>query len=345
MKERTKSTLSNAFGSLINNDKAIASAKEAPLWLTIVIFFLAIILPIIPITVANGRSYGSSFISTYSYGTEKTLPMMALEMAKDGKTLTINENHELGLTTNDLDPEYKYVNSITNQTEMEIYFSAANTKEAQNAFLNSVKEHKFVLKEANETEGTETTYYHSSYVVFFNNGLYASIYAPNSMDVISYSALGDFKAYEPGTNLIEALVKLDEQTSITSDADIIAIMSDAAKTEAIFNNWKTLFNKTYYTARDRATWLGSLVYLGVYAGLTLIMGFLIWILTRGKNNPFNYLSLWICLKIEAWASLCPGLIGLLLGFLLPQYAVMVFIMTVGMRTMWLAMKQLRPQVQ
>lgn len=343
MKESKSALVKDAFGSLFSNDKAISVSKRAPIWLTILIFFLAIIIPVVPLTISASSSYGASFINSNSVCFEKTMPKLALEMAKDNVNfLTVNEEHELSITTNSETAAYKYVNQNTNRVEMEIFFSASTDSKARQAYINSYADHKYELA---EVDG-EMTYYHSSYTVFFNNAVYCCIYKTDSLDVIAYSSFGDFKSFAPGTNLVELLTTVDgNKLAPTTAVEINTLLADSNTNTAIMNNWKTIFNKAYISSRNTNTLMGSLIYLGVYTALSLIMSFLIWIMTRGKNNPFSYLSLLACFKIESWASLAPGLIALILGLFLTQYAMMIFIMCLGMRIMWISMRQLRPQVQ
>ena len=113
----------------------------------------------------------------------------------------------------------------------------------------------------------------------------------------------------------------------------------------VLANFKKFLNKSYLASKAKTTAVTCLFSLAVFAGLSLIMGFLMWVMTRGKNNPNNYFSLWLCLKLEARLALAPALITLLLGFLLVSYAQMIFILTLGMRVMWISMKELRPVQQ
>jgi hypothetical protein len=73
------------------------------------------------------------------------------------------------------------------------------------------------------------------------------------------------------------------------------------------------------------------------------MGFLMWILTRGKNNPNNYFTPWLTQKVEARLALSPAIITLIAGFFLVNQAPLIFILTLGLRVMWISMKELRPQ--
>ena len=343
MKSSKKQFIGEAFGSLISNDKAISCSKKSPVWLTILLFFLAIIFAVIPMTVNSANSYGSAFISRTAYGFDKTMTKIALEMSKDGVNyLTVNDNHELNITNSSESPAYKHTNVNTGRVEMEVYFSAAKDSSSKRAFINTVTDHHYVLSDAGET----TTYYHSSYVVFFNNELYCCLYELGTENVLTTSAHGDYKTMKPGTDIVTLLTTVDGvKLTPTSDQAVLDILAVSKNQDALLNNWKKVFDKTYETVRTQNTLIGTGIYLGIFAGMSLIMGLLIWIMTRGKNNPFNYLTLWACFKIECWASVAPGLIGLILGFFLTQYAVMIFIMCLGMRVMWISSKQLRPEVR
>ena len=95
MKERTKETLRDGFGCLINNAAAMRGAKNGPLWLTIVMFILAIFLPVIPLFVSQANVKGSSFLNSYSYGLERYVTSMALELKDEGYKFGIDEKHLL----------------------------------------------------------------------------------------------------------------------------------------------------------------------------------------------------------------------------------------------------------
>ena len=89
--------------------------------------------------------------------------------------------------------------------------------------------------------------------------------------------------------------------------------------------------------------MSSLVFLGVYIVLIFIMGLLIFLLTRGKTNMFNYLKFMDCQKMVWWASLAPAILAVIFGFIFTNFAQMIFIILLGLRVMWMSMKQLRPQ--
>ena len=110
----------------------------------------------------------------------------------------------------------------------------------------------------------------------------------------------------------------------------------------VLANFKKFLNKSYLASKAKTTMVTCLFSLAVFAGMSLIMGFLMWIMTRGKNNPNNYFSLWLCFKIQARLGLAPGLLTFIIGLFLTSYAQMIFVLTLGLRVMWMSMKDLRP---
>ena len=84
------------------------------------------------------------------------------------------------------------------------------------------------------------------------------------------------------------------------------------------------------------------VFMGIDAGIVLLFGLLLFLMTRGKKNPFRIYSFWDTTKIACWASFTPGVLSVALGFALTNYAVLIFMFTFGMRIMWMTMKSLRP---
>ena len=73
------------------------------------------------------------------------------------------------------------------------------------------------------------------------------------------------------------------------------------------------------------------------------MGLMVFLLTRGKTNPFRIYTFWDCQKIAYWAVPAPSVISLALGFFMSNFALVSFALVVGLRVMWLSMRTLRPE--
>ena len=360
MKEKSKDLLKNSFGSLVSNDRALAAAKTSPLWLTIIIFILGVLLPLVPITTAYASVSGAAGVNTNSYGLKNTVSHFALEMYKDDKTLVLNENKELPFNNDNSEtPIYTYTNQLSGLKELMVFTAPFDSKEKTTALVNGKektvkKQEKFVndVYENNKELVSEDdignkSYSMPSFVVYFKD-TFAFYTFKRGTDTAGISFSGDYKSFPEGTDVLRYLVA-DEKNPIAKPASSDEIKTTlATKSEVedtIFNNFKRFLNVSYRNAKDRATLYSTLIFGGIYLGLSLIMAGIIWLLTRGKNNPFNYMSILTTFKIESWICLAPALIGLIFGLILPlqmSIKMMLFIAPLGFRVMFLLTKQLRP---
>ncbi|NLZ15453.1 MAG: hypothetical protein GXY27_02045 [Erysipelotrichaceae bacterium] len=348
MKNRTKEILRDGFGSLINNAAAIRGAKSGPLWLTIVMFVLSILLPIIPIFTAQATINGSYFLSNYSYGLEKYITAIGLDLKENrGAEMIIDEDRLLTITENGAPvnvaefgtvKEYaSYTNSVTGEYNFLVYYVDApilSDKRLINTNLATLVYTKGTTTPSTANENV----YRPSYMILYRNGIYVALYKNSSVDPIAASYVGDFKATKPTNTFLSDLltVKNKEGNLVTPD------LYNNEYNLGVLNNFKRVLDDSYETEKVNKMWASSGIYAAIFLGLGLLMGFLMWILTRGKNNPNNYFSWWLCQKVEARLAFSPALITFIVGFFLASQAPLIYIMTLGVRVMWISMKELRP---
>lgn len=108
------------------------------------------------------------------------------------------------------------------------------------------------------------------------------------------------------------------------------------------SSWKTFFSDSWNSTRISSGWQMTGIWFGIYVGITVAFGFIIWLMCRGKDNLYHDLNLWHCQKIAYWASTTPAILALILGFMLSTYAQMFYIFIFGFRAMFMAMRTLRP---
>lgn len=365
MKERTKEIVRDGFGSLVNNAACIRGAKNGPLWLTIVMFFLALFLPVIPVFVTQANSQGSSFVKSNWYGMENYVTALALKLKEENVHFTVTEDHSLSIskdgaaidyTTYDYEvdgvdkngnptkvrtvaPFAYYLDEVTGQYDLVIYVSNAVTKKERTNVENNISSKKFVLgsKEA-PTEEEQINVYNPSYIVLYPKAFRMGIYGSNSTKLVSGSALGDYKTMKAGSEALSYLLEVKAK-----DGTLVPQSKTSTDyTHGVMNNFKKILNKSYETTKVQSMWATSGIYLGIFAGLNILMGFLMWILTRGKNNPNNYYSVWLTMKIQGRLGLAPAIIATVAGFFFPGYIYIIYILLVGLRVMWMSMKELRP---
>lgn len=348
MKPKAKKFLSNFFFGLFSNDHAIEGSKSNPWWVALIIGLFATLIPVVPITVSQAKTYGASFISNNVYRFDQNIADATVTLLNENKEFKV-ENKQLVYysagsvveTSEETDvlPVYQHTNTVTRQYELGIYYTK-RTGAGLSSFINDIatKIYKINTVEVPE-EGYEGGKYSPSFVVLSINGVYTRLNSDDSINVGSntytnYNA--DWKHFEEGFALLNNALPKDttvDKVDLNNSADV----------SKIFNNWKTYYNKAYITQKTYNTWMTSLLFWGIYVALVFVLGLLVFLLTRGKSNMFNYLKFIDTQKIVWWAALSPALLALILGFIFTNFAQMMFIILLGMRVMWISMKQLRPQ--
>lgn len=372
MKAKTKENLGLIFGSLFSNRKAVNAGKSLPWWMALIAFFLAVFLPVIPTMVSISKSYGSQmFANGYTYGIDTQLCGTTIDIVKSGYEFKIGEEHKLlaykdgksfnPTTSEDVKPIAKYSNTITKQIDFEIYYSIRPAKGKDNLqnLLDTISKRTYIVgtseegttttkskKEASKSSSETLSYYIPSFMLLYADGMVLYTYKANTT-TINGNTGGDWKHHEIGESLFESistvLVNENETLKASSDVSKDELMKNSSYVNGVFTNWKNSLDLSYLNNKDRSFTYSTLIFLGIYIALSFFMGLMVFLLTRGKKNVYRYLSLLTCEKINAWASFCPGLLAMILGFLMPNYAVMFFIALLGLRIMWLSMKELRPQ--
>ena len=350
MKPKTKKFLSNFFIGLFSNDQAIEGSKSNPWWVALIIAIFSVIIPVIPLTVAQANSYGSSFVSNYSYRLDTNLTAVTKDLALNNKEFKVNDNKFLdyyvdGALTNldetaDNNPIVFHKNSINQQYELVVYYTQREDK-ALVDYVTNIDGLRYQLKTTTvvtDSEADTAQLYSPSYLILHKKGLIIALRKEDSVTSVSngYLSATDWQNFEVGTEIIKSALP----EGVTADQ---VDVNNTEHINAMFKTWKTYFDKAFITQKNYNILMTSLVFLGIYTGLVFILGLLVFVLTRGKNNMFNYLKFIDCQKIVWWAVLSPAILATIFGFIFTNFAQMIFIILVGLRTMWISMKQLRPQ--
>lgn len=128
-----------------------------------------------------------------------------------------------------------------------------------------------------------------------------------------------------------------------NDKDLHTILTPN-ENQSVIDAWCNFLENGYSSTRIVLGWQYTGIMFAISAGIILLMGLLIFIMTRGKNNPFRIYTFWECQKIGYYASLCPALLGLLA--FIPAFSGMtmfLFPMMYILRITWMSMRSLRPQ--
>ena len=375
MNPKTKNILINSFKGIISNQSCIDNGKEAPWWLAILFLLFAVLIPLIPNHVAMNNTYGSSFLNAGSFDVDRGLAKASAQLVYDSKALKV-ENGNLHYyegttdkTPTALDPDLKlYEDTATVATKTEIKFGlyfSGKTGEDLDKYVDSLA----VVREVGTTTplpDTDPDYntkekYIASFMVLTPNTVRINIYkyhstaaaviGPNNVFNWLSSPNGDLleRILQPVVNIVDNNGNHVYGANTTEVANnlVTTIGLDKLPTEvkgATYNVWKGIFNETYLKYKNEAKWRTTLIYLGVYAGLMVFLGLMIFLLTRGKNNPFRVLNFWVCQKIGYFLSFTPAVLALIVGFIFSTNMIgqMAFIMLLSLRVMWASMRQLRP---
>ncbi len=380
MRAETKETLGRTFKSLISNQACIDGAKKDPWWIAILLFIVGIILPLVPLMVNASSADGADFINTpYHFTFDEAKVTSAFLSFDDTDTKFIvdkedhnylkmtvggTEQHPTINTDDSLDPScdtypiYRYEVSDTfegtpfNQYAFDVYYTERTKAEADNSIgmmieeisLRKYKGRTTDLLEPDEELETGEFAYIPSFLILGKDFIFGSVYKTNSLTVYSQNAYTqtnwDNANFDNSDNDLVAFVLtvLDKEGSpIAKDIGNLDFQNGA------YNKLKNVFSQSFLSYKWPGFWTNVGIYSAVFVGVVLFMGLLIFLLTRGKNNIFNYLKWYTCQKISWYACFTPGLFALILGFVFSNQSLMVFIMAVGLRVMWLSMKQLRPQ--
>ena len=371
MSLKTKNILVNSFKGIISNQACIDNGKEAPWWLAILFLLFAIIIPLIPNYVAMNNAYGSNFLGNGYWDTDRGLANTALTLKKDGKELKVESNHlyyyEGGakVDLNPLDDEIQlYQDTATIDAKTEIKFTTyytAKVGKGLNTLVSTLKAKTYrvgsttpITKDDDDWKTAEK--YTPSFMVLTPNTVRMYIYKYHSTKAAATAPEVFNWGTTPNCDLVERLLtpltKVKDKDgnyvygqTTTEVANNVSITNLPTEVKSkVLTVWKQIFNETYTNYKEVSKWNNTLIYLGVYAGLMLFLGLMIFLLTRGKNNPFRVLNFWVCQKIGYFLSFTPAVLALIVGFIFSTNIIgqMAFIMLISLRVMWASMRQLRP---
>ena len=340
--------------SLINNDACIEGGRTKRWFFAIIFAVLSLVLAVLPIMVTSLQAQGSDFTAgNYLYNYDNAIVAFSDSLAdnnlsmvvrKDanGRFLAVDKSQWEAAYTANAYKQYVHLNNDS-KVDFEVYYTEAVGQEFVD-YYTLVSQNKSPIdgswREAADTARS------TSYLIFGRERMVGQLFQPGNTTALS-GVSGDYLKLDLGFDFKSlATVEIDGVTYVTSHDDKFSepngFLSIDAYRRQIQNKWNDVYDAVYYntkmvTARD-----STLIMLGVDALLIFFMGLMIFILTRGKRNPFRIYTFWETQKIAYWASFTPSLLALIFGFIFTEYAVMIFVMLIGVRIMWMSMKSLKP---
>lgn len=194
--------------------------------------------------------------------------------------------------------------------------------------------------EVNE-EGENVVVLRNSFAIFSTSYYATAIY--NRKGELLGEHSGNYKKFTEGASLSSiSLVTINEveYTPITI-REAANQGHYSAYTDGVLSNLKDFYNTGHYTSKWNTFWGVSGVTFAVYLVLELLLGFVVWLTTRGKKNPMRFITFLDSVKMVAWLSFTPGVLALL-GFLMPQLTPVVFVLFLTFRVMFFSFRSLKP---
>ena len=347
MDPEVKRNLTNTFKSIISNQACVDGGKEAPCWIAVIFLIISIVLPVIPILVTQTKTYGSSFLASYSYEVDRGLANTTKKLNDDGFVITAKDGllSFSGTVSEDSDhpvAEDIYQDTAANESYYLFRFYVTNkTGNELTSFINNVSTNKFVKKSTTKydpvhvsmEEYTDDDLYIPSFIILTPTTMVMNVYKVQTVTVAGSTYGGLNWNHTANGNLLERMLTVDP-----------TLTTDAQKQKAVYENWKGVLNETFIDQKNINTRNTTLIYTGVYAGLILFLGLMVFLLTRGRSNPNRNINILKCQFIVWWASFTPAVLGMILGFVFSTNMIgqMGFIVFMSIRIMWLSMRQLRP---
>lgn len=374
MNAKVKTHLSNIFVSQVSNERAIYSAKNYHWWTSVVMAVLGAFLPVIPIMVTQGKTTGSDFIKSAYYGYDQYLAKTSIDLDSTGLYRYYTENNQL-LAADKTDASKKWENTwidpineenIPDETPIAVYdeyylnnenvgsyrrafevyytdrvFNSKNTDYTVSKLLKKLAEQTYILNTATPVKYTgqeeykDSAKYSPSFLLLHKNGMYGYVFKTGTTSIANYTSSGfDWTKFKTEdlfqyVTTVEGIANKDAK-----DANYVA---------GAVKNWKVVFNKGFENQKIRNFWSMSGLFYGIHLVLVAFMGFMMWLLTRGKNNPNRGLKVYTCFWIAGWCCVAPAILAMILGFIFSIAQQIAFIALLGLRIMWLAMRQLNPQ--
>lgn len=337
--------------SLFSNNACIEGGRHKPWYAAIIIFFLSIIVSIVPIFVQTIQKTGSDFVKSRTYSYEIGAQRFVETLDQKELKLVVREfegSKYLDVNQEEWDKAFEATVELQNHTyhvfqhknaedivDFEVYYLSEFNNTNLNEIISSVKG---TDEKTGETKWNKRS---STFIALGKEAFLSYEYALNNTNPQG-NVLGDYKNLDDGFDLTSmARVKVDD-TELSVKAGNVNADNYGTYKNGVWSNWKTFFDKGFLYNRYQNTWRMTLLMFGVNAGITIFMGLMIWVLTRGKNNPYRIYTIMECQFISAWTAVTPAILALAFGFLLAQFAQVIYPLLLGVRIMWLSMKSLRP---
>ena len=319
--------------SLISNHACVEGGRKKPWYFAIPMVLLAMILALIPTFVQTITRQGDSIVSTNSYELDGSVERF-LENIRNNNITMVVENKQLIVDEDKWNAVYTDKDASGNNCYIHYHTDAVSGNSFADLGVYYIPEVRLTddvfqnittfpdTTNVDEQGNPKRVNRNYSFVLFTEKRVWVYVYASGKSSGQSIGTItGDYENLPDGWSINSCL---------------------AEKSADTWENWKFFLRKAYDNNRVKLTWQTTLMMFGINAGITIFMGFMLWVLTRGKNN-LRWFGLWETQKIVYWTTISPAILTTGLGFLISSFSQVMFPLLLGVRIMWLSMKLLRPE--
>jgi hypothetical protein len=340
-------TLKLIFQSLFSNGP-VMEAKNQPWYVALILFFVSILFATYPTFTQINNQEGSNFLSGNTYSIENALVLFSETLKEEDVRLVVTSRTEGDTTFDELNnqgdawgtvftatlpghPTFPYFQySVNNQVRLRVFYQGENSDETTGALANAL----LALPTGDDTI--------ASFLLLGKEAVYMYVYNPAALIANTASGESYVTAFSGTYNEVPVGTNLGNFVVTDVDGNPITQSDLTLYTRVVFNRWLNFFDQSFSFTKTQLLFVQTGLTFVVNSIMALLMSVVIFIMTRGKNNPNKHFRFSSTMKIGAWSLLSPAILTLVAGALFPEFAGTAFVLFVGLRLMWLSSRYLRP---
>lgn len=339
--------------SLINNDACVELGTHHPWYSALIAGVLSVIISIIPIAVSRAQVNGSDFLGSTTNGYETSLVQFEEDAYNAGTNIKVNaDTKQIEVTSWESLPGYSatkpfyQLNDVNDGSHLfEVYYTNLEGQDYTDYLTRLITNNKtpYLVDGDYADRG-----YRCNLLILQTSEIRGYIYLGASATSASSSFTGKYDV--PQSFTFSDLLKQNTH-GVAYTATYEDSKTSASKLATFLDEnkagFKLFLDDSYYSTKVSTGWAWTGIWAGIFAGFIILMGLLVFLMTRGKQNPYKIITFWQAQKISYWAAPAPAILGMIMSFILSSsmssLGMFMFIFLYGMRMMWLTMKNLRPQ--
>ena len=335
--------------TLWSNSENMNYALSHKWYWAVLIGFVSLLLTLIAPTVHSFNVQGSSYVSSgasdafyyglYEYHQEANTYPISFADGKLSGTYVVEKYDDYGTETDSsvkiIKPYYTYVRQDLHVLDIYVTDRITDDQVLLAQIIQSNPNYADASASERENMKNEAYVRSSSFIFFSTDTVYSRVY--NGTNAVA-SISGNYLHVKEVFTELSDTYKFDQVLS----ANLPATGTNLEVHNQILKNYKSYADQIYIDVKNQQGLITLGIYSAINTGVILLMGFVIWLMCRGKSNPNRSLKIWHGWRIGAFQALTPAVLALVIGFIMSQFAAMGFVLVYSFRVMFLSMKHLRP---